>query len=108
MNKFHYMVLGGGGLCNRDHSTTSKTTDIDEVTCVACRRELCLPSKKPAPIRSIRLTLAKDTTATECGQCPCRIVSSFILRCQAFQKDLLCNIGGRTNRLPECRAAETT
>ncbi len=54
--------------------------------------------------RRISLTLAADTTATECGNCPCITDRE---QCGAFgQRDLDNNAEGTFLRLPECIAAE--
>lgn len=55
-------------------------------------------------LRRIALTLAADTTETECGACPCITERE---QCGAFsQKDLDNNAEGTFLRLPECIAAE--
>ena len=49
-------------------------------------------------MRKILLTLAEDTTETECGACP----HAMGVRCYAFRA----YVGGDRVRLPECLAAE--
>jgi hypothetical protein len=68
-------------------------------------REGSDPEKRPAPVRSIRLSLARDTTAERCGACQHADEHCAIFKRRVRVYD---HAAGHeyNQRLPECVAAE--
>ncbi len=64
--------------------------------------DACLKNQEP---RRITLTLAADTTVTECGGCPAQSLNqcgAYGLKPREYDRE-----SGKFKRLPECIAAET-
>ncbi len=91
--------------------TLSKVTDLDAFFRYKGRDvpwNLDSIENETPQLRTRRLTMAADTTATECGKCSClTVIGGDRMHCQADQRDLECSsVAGRAHRLASCIAAE--